>query len=438
MTLTNFMEDDLFIHCIRILLITGFTLGMMVALTTFKYTLRKVLAIFSVYLIWVCLSSWTIISIFGFFFFTKIMFFTISLPAFVLAYKMDFYSPAQAMFNYATQIGFSLIIAMTVLLINSAVNGNPYIYFLILTVVYSIVIYLEYRYLSKPFLNLMHTVHIGWGTMSLIPLCFCALLLVIANVPFYYIREPIRAVYIYGLLALIIVVYMVVYQSILRQYRLQMVSHDKELLMLQVASMEKQAKNVLATEERLKILRHDIRHFSIVMNSCLKDGSMEEARHLLSGLEDTLNRSETPHYCQNYIINSVLSYYLNIAQEEGVQVHSIFMAPPKNAIDSVSFSVVLANALENALHACRNESGERMIRLKSRMNGSQYLMELENTCRKKISFDEDGLPISQKGSEHGIGTKSILSFARQTRSSVNFRQEDGIFILQMITNTAVR
>lgn len=208
--------------------------------------------------------------------------------------------------------------------------------------------------------------------------------------------------------------------------------------MLQVASMEKQAKNVLATEERLKILRHDIRHFSIVMNSCLKDGSMEEARHLLSGLEDTLNRSETPHYCQNYIINSVLSYYLNIAQEEGVQVHSIFMAPPKNAIDSVSFSVVLANALENALHACRNESGERMIRLKSRMNGSQYLMELENTCRKKISFDEDGLPISQKGSEHGIGTKSILSFARQTRSSVNFRQEDGMFILQMITNTAVR
>ena len=176
MTLTNFMEDDLFIHCIRILLITGFTLGMMVALTTFKYTLRKVLAIFSVYLIWVCLSSWTIISIFGFFFFTKIMFFTISLPAFVLAYKMDFYSPAQAMFNYATQIGFSLIIAMTVLLINSAVNGNPYIYFLILTVVYSIVIYLEYRYLRKPFLNLMHTVHIGWGTMSLIPLCFCALL----------------------------------------------------------------------------------------------------------------------------------------------------------------------------------------------------------------------------------------------------------------------
>ncbi len=437
MTLTNFLENNLIIHSIQIILITGFTLGMMATLNAFKYSVSKVLSIFGIYLVWVCLSSWAIISIVDYFFFTKIMLFTISLPALVLAYIMDFHSPAQAVFNYATQIGFSLIFAMTVLLINSAIHGNPYTYFLLLTVVYSTVIYLEYRYLRKPFLNLTRTVHIGWGPMSLIPICFCALILIIGNVPVYYIKDPIRVVYIYGLLVLVIVVYFVVYQSILRQYQLQLVSHEKELLMLQVSSMEKQAKTVHASEERLKILRHDIRHFSIVMNSCLKDGSMEEARHLLSGLEDTLCRSETSHYCQNYIINSVLAYYLDIAQKEGIEVQCVFTAPPKDTIDSVSFSVVLANALENALHACQSESGERRIQLKSRMNGSQYLMELANTCNKKIVFDEEGLPVSQKGAEHGFGTRSILSFARQTRSSVNFWQNDGMFILQMITSTAL-
>lgn len=436
MTLTNFMENDLIVHSVQILLITGFTLGMMATLNSFKFPVRKILAIFGIYLIWVFLSSWGIISLLGYFFFTKVMFFTISMPAFVLAYLMDCNSPAQAVFNYATQIGFSMIFAMTVLLINSAVHGSSYTYFLILTAVYCAVIYLEYRYLRKPFLDLTRSVHIGWGILSLIPICFCALILVIGNVPVYYTKDPLRVVYIYGLLLLVIVVYVVVYQSILRQYQLQLVSHEKELLMLQVSSMEKQTKNVLVSEERLKILRHDIRHFSIVMNSCLKDGSMEEARHLLSDLEDTLTRSETPHYCKNYIINSVLAYYLDSAREEGIQVNSVFTAPPKDAVDPVSFSVVLANALENALHACRNESGERLIRLKSRMNGNQYLMELANTCRKEIAFDEEGMPVSQKGAEHGIGTKSILSFARQTRSSVNFRQDDGMFILQMITNTA--
>ena len=158
MTLTNFLENNLIIHSIQIILITGFTLGMMATLNAFKYSVSKVLSIFGIYLVWVCLSSWAIISIVDYFFFTKIMLFTISLPALVLAYIMDFHSPAQAVFNYATQIGFSLIFAMTVLLINSAIHGNPYTYFLLLTVVYSTVIYLEYRYLRKPFLNLTRTV----------------------------------------------------------------------------------------------------------------------------------------------------------------------------------------------------------------------------------------------------------------------------------------
>lgn len=437
MTLSNFLENNMIAHSIKILLITSFTLGMMTALTSFKYPVRKILTLFGFYLVWVFTSSWVIISMFGYFFFTKVMLFTISLPAIALAYKMDCNSPAQSAFNYATQVGFSLIFAMSVLLLNTMFHGNLYTYFLLLTAVYSIVIYLEYRYLRKPFLNLTRTVHIGWGSLSLIPICFCALIELIGNVPFYYIRDPIRVVYIYGLLVLMIIVYFVVYQSILRQYQLQMVSHEKELLMLQVSSMEKQAKNILTSEERLKILRHDIRHFSIVMNSCLKDNAMEDARHLLSGLEDALLKSETPHYCQNYIINSVLAYYLDAAKNEGIQVQADFTAPPKDAIDSTSFSVVLANALDNALHACRNESIECCIKLKSRMNGSQYLMEIANTCSTDIVFDEDGLPISQKGTEHGIGTKSILSFARQTHSSVNFRQVHGQFILQMITNTSL-
>lgn len=437
MTLSNLLESNMIVQSIKILLITGFTLGMMTALTSFKYPLRKILTLFGFYLVWVFTSSWVIISIFDFFFFTKVMLFTISLPAIALAYILDCNSPAQSVFNYATQVSFSLIFAMTALLLNTVICGNSYTYFFLLAAVYSIVIYLEYRYLRKPFLNLTRTVHIGWGALSLIPICFCALIELIGNVPFYYTQDPVRIVYIYGLLVMMIIVYFVVYQSILRQYQLQMVSHEKEILMLQVSSMEKQAKNIHTSEERLKILRHDIRHFSIVMNSCLKEGAMEDAEHLLSGLEDTLIQSETPHYCQNYIINSVLAYYLDTAKNEGIQVQAVFTSPPKNTIDSTSFSVILANALENALHACRNESGERCIKLKSRMNGNQYLMEIANTCSRKIVFDEDGLPTSQEGTGHGIGIKSILSFAGQTHSSVNIRQEHGLFILQMITNTSL-
>lgn len=432
MTLANFYEHNMVINIIRVILITGFTLGMMSSLTSFRYHTKKVLLLFGGYLIWTGICTGAIIYFAGFFTFTRCMFFTVSVPAIALAYCMDCNSPAQSVFNYATQVLLSYILAMTTVLINTAFHGNTGSYFLILCFAYMLVILLEYRFMRKPFLELTNTVQIGWGSLSLIPVLFTILILFIANFPTYYTKDPIRILYIFGNLLVILVVYVLVYQSILRQYRYQMLSHYKDILTLQISSMEKQASNMHAAEERLKILRHDIRHFSNIMQTCLHDGSIEEANHLLAGLEDAIGRVEIKTYCTDPIINSVLTFYLNLAKSEGIEVQAAFTAPPDGKFDSSSFSVALANALENALNSCKEESGQRIIILKSRNLNGQYLMELSNTCRKTVLFDKDGIPVSQKGMGHGIGTKSILFFAKQTHSMVNFQQENGFFTLQII------
>lgn len=432
MTLGNFYENNVIVNIIRVILITSLTLGMMSSLTSFRYHTRKVLSLFGVYLVWIGVSTGLIIHFAGFFMFTRCMFFTISVPAIALAYAMDCNSPALSVFNYATQVMFSYILAMAALLINTAVHGRIVSYFLILIAAYALVIFLEYRYLRRPFLELTKAVQIGWGSLSLIPVFFSALLLFVANYPTYYTKEPARILYLMGILLLILVVYIFVYQSILRQYQFQMISHQRDILTLQISTMETQVRNMHATEEKLRILRHDIRHFSNIMNTCLQDGSVEEARQLLSELETTVGKIKVKTYCKDSIINAVLAFYLELAENEGIQVRTAFLAPPADKFRSPSFSVALANALENALNACKNESGTRIIKLKSRIFGGQYLMELSNTCSKTIVFDKDGLPISPKGENHGIGTRSILSFARQTNAMVNFLQENGFFTLQII------
>lgn len=433
MTLGNFCENNICFNIIRVILITGFTLGMMSSLTSFKYRPRRVLSLFALYLAWIGVSTGIIVYFAGFFTFTRFMFFTISVPAVALAYAMDCNSPAQSVFNYATQVMFSYILAMTTLLINTAVQGSIGSYILILCLIYALVIALEYRFLRRPFLELTKAVEISWGSLSLIPVFFSALLLFIANYPTYYTKDPARILYLLGILLLILVVYFFVYQSILRQYQCQMLTHHKDILTLQVSAMETQARNMQATEEKLKILRHDIRHFSNIMQVCLQDGSVDEARNMLSELETAVSKIKVKTYCKDHLINSVLTFYLELAKNEGIHVHTTFTAPPAGKFHSPAFCVALANALENALNACKHEPNPRTIKLKSRMFGGQYLMELSNTCSKAILFDKDGLPISPRGGGHGIGTKSILSFAKQTNAMVNFRQEDGYFILQVIT-----
>lgn len=436
MTLGNLHEHNIIINISRLILITAFTLGMMSSLTSFKFHIKKVLLLFGVYLVWTGVSTGAIIYFAGFFAFTRCMFFTISVPAIMLAYYMDCNSPAQSVFNYATQVLLSYILAMIILLVNTAVHGNIGSYFLILCSAYILVILLEYRCLRKPFLELTNTVQVGWGSLSLIPVLFTILMLFIANFPTYYTRDPIRILYILGNLIVILVVYFLVYQSILRQYRYQMLSRHKDILTLQISAMEKQNRNIHAAEEKLKILRHDIRHFSNIIQTCLHEGSIEEANQLLSDLEDAVDRVEIKTYCNDSIINSVLAFYLNLAESEGIEVQVAFTAPPAGKFDSSSFSVALANALENALNACKEESGQRVIILRSRNLNGQYLLELSNTCRKTVLFDKDGMPISQKGMGHGIGTKSILFFAKQTHSMVNFQHENGFFTLQVIAHAS--
>lgn len=432
MTLGNFCENSIVVNIIRVILITSLTLGMMSSLASFKYHARKVLCLFGIYLLWIGVSTGLIIHFAGFFTFTRCMFFTISVPAIALAYAMDCNSPALSVFNYATQVMFSYILAIATLLINTAVQGGIISYFLILTAAYALAIFLEYRYLRRPFLELTKAVQIGWGSLSLIPVFFTAMLLFVANYPIYYTKEPKRILYLGGILLLILVVYVFVYQSILRQYQFQMISHQKDILTLQVSKMETQARNMYATEEKLRILRHDIRHFANIMNTCLQNGSVDEARQVLSELETAVGKIKVRTYCQDYTINAVLTFYLELAENEGITVQTSFLAPPSGRFSSLSFSIALANALENALNACKNESGPCVVKLKSRMVGRQYLMELSNTCSKTILLDKDGLPVSRKGNNHGIGTRSILSFAKETNAMVNFLQEKGFFTLQII------
>lgn len=425
-------EDNFIFLLVKAVLITTCTLGMMSTLTAFKYRAKKIFLIFGVYLLWVAASTAVILHFWGFEGLVRAFLFTISAPAIFLAYLMDKSSPAQSVFNYATQIVFSLILTISALLLNTAIAGNQYTDLLIRAGIYAVVIFLEYRFLRRPFQRLTNMIQAGWGVLSLIPVFFCLLLVLVGTVPVHYIDHPISLLYIAGILVTMLVVYFVVYQSLMRQYQLQMLSHDRDMLRIQISSMNKQANAIFAAEEKLRILRHDVRHFTEIMRSEQLQGSSAQTEAILATLQAAAEDSSTQFYSDNYVINSILTFYFEQAKRAGIAVKSGFTAPPPEKVEAAAFSVMLANALENSLEACRQEPAGQRIELKSRVFHGQYLMELSNSCTREVTFDKTGLPLSHKGEEHGIGTRSILAFAKEHNATVHFLTESGQFMLQLI------
>ncbi|HCB92395.1 MAG TPA: GHKL domain-containing protein, partial [Selenomonas sp.] len=89
------------------------------------------------------------------------------------------------------------------------------------------------------------------------------------------------------------------------------------------------------------------------------------------------------------------------------------------------FSILLSNLLENAIHASEHEPEDsRAISIRVRHRGIACVMEIANRSGARISFDEDGLPVTRRRG-HGLGMASLSAFMEKYGAYADFTQEDG-------------
>ena len=97
-------DYDYLFGLIKTMLTTAMTLLLIFVLIDFKYSRRKVLAVYGSYFVYVGISSWALINLFGWLTFMRLFIFTIIVPALVITYYMATDHAMQAVFNYASWI----------------------------------------------------------------------------------------------------------------------------------------------------------------------------------------------------------------------------------------------------------------------------------------------------------------------------------------------
>lgn len=105
--------------------------------------------------------------------------------------------------------------------------------------------------------------------------------------------------------------------------------------------------------------------------------------------------------------------------------------PDALPVNEGEVAIVVANALENAIHANLNLPQEqRKIRCKM-MGTPGVVLEISNPCTKNITFDSNGLPMAQREG-HGLGVQSISAFCRKNGAVCQFDLTDGWFRLRLV------
>lgn len=424
-------ENNIPYATLKVVLTVIGTLGMMCSTTKFKYGVKQITPILFLYLCYVAVSSAAIINLFGYTFFMRVFLLTISTPAIYLSFRLTEDQPSKAVFNYSTQILFSLYVTLSMTLLNTKIHGTELCDCLLRCAVYTAIIFLEYRFLRRPFLHLSAITKSGWLVLALIPCSLSIFSVALASFPAAYYENTSIVIFLYLLGAVIIIIYFSVFQYLSMQYHFQTTRQNMELLKLQVENLkDKMAEDALTVEQAM-IDKHDTRHRFQTIAYLLENGQTSEALDYIAQSVSQLQTKSSVAYCKDVLLNATLSSYFGQAKKAGIKLETHLSFPDTFPVDSGEFSIVIANALENAIKACSLLPREQRKIICKCIYKPKLMLEISNPFSNDIVFSENGYPLSkEKG--HGIGTRSISAFCKKYDAFCSFSLENGWFILKVV------
>lgn len=174
--------------------------------------------------------------------------------------------------------------------------------------------------------------------------------------------------------------------------------------------------------EQTKAFRHDIKNHLLILDGMLRKGQLEESRTYLQKLDAMSTALFFPYQTGNPVVDILLGEKLGLAAANHMKTNVSVVLPKSCGIEDVDWCVIFANALDNALNACRALEGERQMSISGKRQGDFYLLEFQNTCAEHTEV------------KMGTGLSNIQSVAEKYHGAILMQQESGTFSLSVLLN----
>lgn len=174
--------------------------------------------------------------------------------------------------------------------------------------------------------------------------------------------------------------------------------------------------------EKTKSFRHDIKNHITVLQKLLQDGKSEQAAGYIEDMEEMAGELSFPYSTNNPIADILIGNKLGIAENMGIDVSCSLVLPYPCSICDIDFAIILSNALDNAVNACKSmDSGSgKYIHVAGKIQGDFILIKIENSCQKKKIFPK------------GTGLLNIQTVAEKYHGAVNIKEQDNFFLLSVL------
>ena len=276
----------------------------------------------------------------------------------------------------------------------------------------------------------------SWWELCLIPVFFFCSFSCLAFFPYTLYEYPQNILVSIFLMVTMLVSYVVVLRYLDSETK-QIEGYWKNVMFESyIKGLESQNYLVEQSEQNLKILRHDMRHYSMMIDSLLNQEEYDEIRNIAAHINEVVEENKVDRYCENLIINTLLCKMAGQAQALHIDLNLDVRIPKEISVNEYEFAMVLANLLENAVSCVKDlEQRKKYINAKIYCTSEYLLINMENEYEKKIDFDSiTGLPKSGRGGSHGLGMQSVLAFSDKLGGNIDCYCECNHFRIIMFVN----
>lgn len=204
---------------------------------------------------------------------------------------------------------------------------------------------------------------------------------------------------------------------------------QRQIFSTQMADLQNHIGEVERLYRDLRSFRHDVGNHLMTLEQLYSGGEFEAAEQYSKTMKKSIQNFSKEISSGNPVTDVILSGRKKEMEEKGIDFSCRFHYPVESQVNSFDISIILNNALSNAIEAIERErsglKGEDHISLVSNRRKNMYIIEVTNSYKGIIKTDTvSGLPKTLKTDEgHGFGLASIRHVARKYLGDIEICKE---------------
>ncbi len=211
----------------------------------------------------------------------------------------------------------------------------------------------------------------------------------------------------------------------------------------QISSLQEHMEEMERIYSGIRGMKHDMKNTLAVIQRLSAEEGNRELQEYLSELNKGFEELEVRFRTGNTVVDTLLNmkYHEAVRDVPDLKVDTDHLLFPQGIeIHSYDIGVILGNAVDNAMEACRKlkakEPGaDAFIRISSLQKGNLLILKVENSFDGKVvRKPQNEFPVTDKSDRksHGIGLTNIKSTAEKYQGAVDFKVNGKVFVLSVM------